>query len=191
VLISIEESSTFTVNSPAANPIPAPSIVLMSNPTPFAVILTGLTLPAVVESASTVTVAPAEPLNVKSAIPFPSTMLFANVSADIPVNPLPSPENEPVNEPVALKPSAPIVLTTVLDPLLPTVVRDAAPSPTRKLPTPEAVNPVPPFATDSAVSNVKPASTADDPETMTFFQVCHVLFCSLGCIIYNKYQLPR
>ena len=175
-LISIDESSTFTTNSPAEVPKPAPSIVLISKPTPFAVILTGFTFPPVVESASTVTVAPAEPLKVKSAIPFPSTIELTKVSAETPVNPDPSPSNEPLNEPDATSPVAPVVLTTVPDPLLPTVVNDAAPSPTKKLLVPVAVKPVPPLATVNAVSNVNPASSAEEPETMTFFHSAILFF---------------
>ena len=51
-------------------------------------------------SASTVTVAPAEPSNVKSAIPFPSTNELVKLAACTPVNPEPSPTNDPVKDPV-------------------------------------------------------------------------------------------
>ena len=47
-------------------------------------------------SGLTVTVASAEPLKEKATIPFPSVNSLPSVSAVIPVNPDPSPENEPV-----------------------------------------------------------------------------------------------
>jgi hypothetical protein len=61
VLISIDESSTLTINSPPEVDKPAPSIVLISKPTPLALTATGLVLPPVVVSASTATEAAPEP----------------------------------------------------------------------------------------------------------------------------------
>ena len=47
--ISIDESSTFTTNSPFVTPIPAPSTVVRSKPTPSEDTSTPLTLPVGVE----------------------------------------------------------------------------------------------------------------------------------------------
>ena len=95
--ISIEESSTPTLNAvpaPPAKPSPATEEFNWVAVIPASATFTPLPPTDNVEpSKSKATVAPPEPLKVKSAIPLPSTKLFANESADIPVKPDPSPEN--------------------------------------------------------------------------------------------------
>jgi len=181
--ISIEELSTLTdsaVPAPPSRPLPAIDVFNWVAVIPaFATLIPEEANAKVLPFNSTVTVVGADPLKVKFAIPLPSVSELVTVPPT-PVSPEPSPIKEPVNEPVALKPVAPRVLTTVPVPLLPTVVSAVAPLPTRKLPVPEVDKPVPPLGTVKDVSKDKDASSADDPETIIFFQFAIFYYKVLG-----------
>jgi hypothetical protein len=105
-LVSIEESSTFTLRAvppPPAKPSPATEVFNCVAVIPASATFTPEAPTVNVEpSACTATEAPAEPLNVKSAIPLPSVRLLSRTCV-IPVNPEPSPINEPLKSPAPPK----------------------------------------------------------------------------------------
>ena len=92
----------------------------------------------------------------KSTIPLPSTIEFARVSAEIPVNCEPLPWNDPLKDPEWSNPVAFVVATIFPVPLIAVVV---------KFPDAPVTKP------DDRESTCKFAKFADDPETITFFHV--------------------